>query len=256
MNYTKLGLVIFMSVMLHPCLGKPSSNQDLVNQMVQRQENMETELRELRGRVETLEHKLQTKEARDHSSSTNDSLPDRAKKTKVHVYDHANRSSDSDEDGTRYFLPPEQKEVSSPEDKFTTARNLITTRQYDEAKTLLKEVIEELPKDKLSIDSYYWLGEIEFINGRYEAAAVSFGDSYGLYEKLKKTDPSVIDSKAPNSLIQLSRCFNKLEKREKALATLKQVDTEFPDHPKKLIGMMAKRARKEIDTRRSVKPKD
>lgn len=246
MKKTSLLFLTMSFVLLQGWSASSAMDKSVTAQLLQRQTEMENELRELRGRIETLEHRLQETPA---STSQTTQEP------RMHVFDQASRPPEADTDGTRYFLPPEEKKVQGAEEKFTTARNLIAIRKYAEAQTFLKEIIQENPNHKIGIDAHYWLGEIEFINGRYEPAAVEFGDSYARYESLKKKDKTIKESKAAHSLIQLARCLNKLGKKEKALATLNQYDKEFPNHHQKIVGVMAKRAKKEIAPQSSIPSK-
>lgn len=210
-----------------------------ISEILQRQTDMENEIRELRGELEVLKHSLLSKGsniAKDPILPSDPSLTSRT-------------APETLADGTHYLKSPSENkdQANTPEEQFKQAHELITTRNYDKAKIILNDLVSKHPHDKIAIDACYWLGEIAFINGNHESAAISFGDSYGVYEKLKAKDKTVKDSsKAANSLIQLSRSFNKLGKKQQAKATLEQVGKEFPKHPRKIISVMTERARKEI----------
>lgn len=222
-------------------------NESTAQDILQRQVTMEAEMRRLTGRIEELEHKLALKAATTEVSSNKKPLKNSSEKSLV------SGPIALKSDGTRDLAPSEDSVLTTTHEKYRKARDLITARQYEEASTLLKEVTHESPKSILSIDAYYWLGEIHFINGKHEGAAVYFGDSYKIYEYLKTSNPEVRASKAPNSLIQLARCLNKLGKKEKAMATLKQLEKEFPNPTRKIVAIMAQRARQEINVSRTSK---
>lgn len=259
------------------CPLKVQAQDPTLEEMVSRQTEMENELRELRGRIEMLEHQSHQQVRASNETRGDSPSVQQSELSSQNDQGGADPSTDTmpqddvQADGTHFLKPHYKKNASKPlsaeerkalssseskedsqalseeKDPLKRARDLITEGHYDQAKNILKAFIKKYPQDTRSIDAFYWLGEMKFLNGDYEPAAVYFGDSCGIYEKLKKTHKQLKEtSRAANSLIQLARCLKQLGKNQEAKTTLEHARQEFKEHPKKMVSVMMARAQKEI----------
>ena len=132
----------------------------------------------------------------------------------------------------RFKMMEEQKNSSKNQEENTdTKKDLTGKKVYDEAYTALKEgkykeaedifrtFIEKYPEDKLVGNANYWLGETYYAQGLYSEAIGFFAKGISVYKD---------NIKAPDNLLKLGLCMEKLGKKDEACGAFKNLSVEFP----------------------------
>ena len=117
---------------------------------------------------------------------------------------------------------PDNKIIDlSPDEQFQIAFDLLRSQQFDQAKKALEDFIDNNSDNQLAGSSYYWLGEIHLLKKNYREAALVFAEGYQKY-------PNSV--KSPESLYKLAETLVKIEKKEEACNTLRQLILKYPNN--------------------------
>lgn len=108
----------------------------------------------------------------------------------------------------------------SPDEQYQFAFDLLRSQKLDQAKKALEEFIVKNENHVLAGSANYWIGEIVYLKGDYKEAALIFAEGYQKYPESKKV---------PDVLFKLSISLSKINKKEQACVTLKELINEFPD---------------------------
>ena len=120
----------------------------------------------------------------------------------------------------------ELKELSkSPSKIYKYAYDMLVIENYIEAENAFKVFIGEHPKDPLTSNAYYWLGETYYVQKKFQLAAISFARGYQNFPK---------GNKALDQLFKLSLTFINMGKYEDACASFSKLESEFPKAPKRI----------------------
>jgi tol-pal system protein YbgF len=123
----------------------------------------------------------------------------------------------------------------SPQSQYNFAFGLLRQNDYVAAEQAFGEFLSLYPSDALASNAQYWLGESYFARKEYDRAAQAFLAGYQKYPK---------GSKAPDSLLKLAMSLSNLEQKQEACAAFKQLDKDFPSAPPSLQRLsVAERAR-------------
>lgn len=115
----------------------------------------------------------------------------------------------------------EQKEQQAYNKAFT----LIKEKKYSQAIEELKNFLKAYPaKDdgssKYALNAYYWLGELYFLQGQFEPAALQF-------KTVVKKFPG--KTKVPDAMLKLGIISANLGKKTEAKQTFQDIKKRFPD---------------------------
>jgi tol-pal system protein YbgF len=113
-------------------------------------------------------------------------------------------------------LPP----GASPREQYEYATNLIQRGAYDQAEVALKSFIQQNPKDSLTGNAQYWLGETYYVRNDFKNAAVAFAEGYQKYPESQK---------APDNLLKLAMALGQQGQKENACVALRQLEKRYPD---------------------------
>ena len=116
-----------------------------------------------------------------------------------------------------------------PQEAFEKSKNYIRQGNYDKAEIALKTFVDTFKDHVLLGSGYYYLGELYYIQEKFEAALSIFAQGY-------KSQPA--GEKAPDILLKMAQCFHSLKQIDKACTTLTQLDKNFPrleDHLQPLV---------------------
>lgn len=224
---------------LNPGLPVATGNA-AVNQMDDRLSQLENQVRDLRGKLEELQHQLKVL-----PQTISKPLAEESKDQISRLFSQEEEKKNRQDKANRLM-----SESQSPEDEGSTlkggpalqryeeAQEYLAQQSYPEAERALKDIIHHYPADPLVINATYWLGETYYVQKDYAHAAVAFGDAYKAYRKLdKSTDVKnrearkISFAKAPEALVKLAICLKALGKDAQACVTLDQLRSEFPRLP-------------------------
>lgn len=121
---------------------------------------------------------------------------------------------------TASLAPQPALPAGTPKAQYDYALSLMLKKQdFARAETALKAFIEKNPKDKLTGNAYYWLGETYYVRKSYQDAAFSFAEGFQKFPK---------NNKAPDSLLKLGMSLERLKKRKEACTAYSRLLGTFP----------------------------
>jgi tol-pal system protein YbgF len=109
---------------------------------------------------------------------------------------------------------------ASPREQYEYATNLIQRGAYDQAEIALRSFIQQHPKDELTGNAQYWLGETYYVRNDFKTAAVAFAEGYQKYPESQK---------APDNLLKLGMALGQQGQKENACVALRQLEKRYPD---------------------------
>ncbi len=108
----------------------------------------------------------------------------------------------------------------TPEQQYDQALRLMLQKQdFATAETALRRFIDEYPKNDLTGNAYYWLGETHYVRKNYQDAAFTFAEGFQKFPK---------GMKAPDSLLKLGMTLAQLDKVKEACTAFARLLRNFP----------------------------
>jgi len=134
------------------------------------------------------------------------------------------RSNDGGEPPKPKAAPsPPQVSAAAPttaKGQYDRAYEYLRTGSYDNAAAGFKKFVEDHPDHALSSNAMFWHGETFYVRKNYAEAARIFLDGYKKYPK---------GNKAPDSLYKLGRSLALINEKKPACATLRKLLKTFPN---------------------------
>lgn len=122
-------------------------------------------------------------------------------------------------------LPPAISETGSSKELYETAYGYLLQQDYGAAEAAFDEFLRRYPRDQLTADAQYWLGETLFVQRRYKPAGQAFLRVIQQYRQ---------SPKAANSLLMLAMSLEQLGQKDCALFT--ELETKHPNAPQDVKG--------------------
>jgi len=120
-------------------------------------------------------------------------------------------------------LAQAQASTGSPRSDYNRAFGMIKQRKYAEAEAEFKAFISRYPKNALSGNAQYWLGETYFARKQDKKAADAFLRGYTRFRT---------SAKAPDSLLKLGITLARLGQKDAACSAFDEMRIEFPRTPR------------------------
>jgi tol-pal system protein YbgF len=117
-------------------------------------------------------------------------------------------------------ISSEGPKAGDPQTMYDAAFLSLRQARYDEAESRLKTFLKANPKHRLAENAKYWLGETYYVRGKFQEAAVSFGEGFQQFPT---------GSKAPDSLLKLAMSLGSINKKQDACTTLGELKKRFPN---------------------------
>ncbi len=133
-------------------------------------------------------------------------------------------------------IPTEAKPSGDPREDYNAAFRVLQKGDYPGAEAAFSAFLTNHKDHALAGNASYWLGETYYVRGQFEKAAVTFADAYKSYRK---------SPKAPDSLLKLGFSMRKLGKEQQSCAAYGQLLKEYPNSSKVIV-QLAQTARKEL----------
>lgn len=105
---------------------------------------------------------------------------------------------------------------------YENAFALLKGGNYESAAEQFENFITRYPEHVLTSNAQYWLGETFYVRGQYQQAARIFAESYQQFPK---------GSKAPDNLLKLGMSLAAAGSQEDACVALGQIKKDFPEGP-------------------------
>jgi tol-pal system protein YbgF len=128
--------------------------------------------------------------------------------------DSAGRSSDRP--------PPASESGAAGGDtrgEFSAAMNLLAKARYDEARAAFRSFADTHPKDDLTPQAVYWIGDIAYVQKDYDNATRAFA------EVIKKYPNSV---RAPDSMLKLGQALIAAGQKKEGCTALAALPAKYP----------------------------
>ena len=204
-----------------------------------RLQQMETQIRELTGRVEEqsyhineLKQKLlNVQNAQIQSQTQTQALKAGAGASQIAVPTRDVSAVVAKDSGLNFNPPkisgmktatPSPTEVGSadnPTAQYEQAYANLKAKNYDAAKTGFEGFLSFHKDHALAANAKYWLGETYYVRGEYKAAAKMFAEGFQAYPDSAKT---------PDMLLKLGMSLAGMEKTKDACVALSQLPVKFP----------------------------
>jgi len=113
---------------------------------------------------------------------------------------------------------PEQKGFENASAHYSHAFKLMNDRKFAEASTSFEDFVTKYPKDPLTANAYYWLGESYYVRSKFSDAAEGFRKGFEAAPK---------GQKAPDNLLKLSMSLSALKRKDQACVVLKQLISKY-----------------------------
>lgn len=118
----------------------------------------------------------------------------------------------------------------SPRQLYDTGYNHLMANDYGAAETTFRTFLSNYPKNDLSGNAQYWLGETYFARGDFKTAANEFLKGYKSYKGSQK---------APDNLLKLGMSLQRLGQSEAACQTFNELKSRYkslPGHIARKVG--------------------
>ncbi|WP_144776573.1 tol-pal system protein YbgF [Marinobacter maritimus] len=116
----------------------------------------------------------------------------------------------------REYRQPEAEERKA----YQAIQDLIhSQKKYDEAISRIYEFIDKYPEGDLTVNAYYWLGEVYLVKPQLEQARQAFSIVATRYADHRK---------APDAVYKLGVTLNRLGKKTEARRQMEQVVNDYP----------------------------
>lgn len=106
--------------------------------------------------------------------------------------------------------------------QYEDAFSMLVKHDYDRAEQAFRAFVQDNPQDPLAGNAQYWLGETFYVRQRYQDAAVAFLEGYQKYPK---------SPKAADNLLKLGMALAQVGQKAEACTSFARLQREFPDAP-------------------------
>ncbi len=189
-------------------------------------------IREMNGKVESIEYRLNTLEKKMEMIDKDIEL--RFSQLKKHADSSpAPKTTNNDKKktpNTALKAPAGTK----PAELYEKALTDLKANKLADAETKFSQFLNSYPKDALAGNAQYWLGEVYYKQQNFAKAAVAFREGYSKYSE---------GTKGPDCLLKLGLSMKALDKKEEACTAFTNIPTIFS----KVNPDISARAKKEAE---------
>ncbi|MCK7544167.1 tol-pal system protein YbgF [Marinobacter bryozoorum] len=190
-------------------------------------ERLQREVRDLRGEVEQQQHQLDqlTRQSRERYIDLDQRLLELSEQRQQTRASSGNRSGDTAAPGSQERQTPQtvSKEYREPSEEERQAYDRIQKliqeqKAYDQAIGELYDFVSEYPEGDLTVNAYYWLGEVYLVKPQLEQAKQAFTIVATRYQDHRK---------APDALYKLGVVHDRMGEKEQAERYMKRVVDQY-----------------------------
>ena len=234
MNKRLISAAVLALGITSPVLGFAAQNgyqQSAQSELLIMVQQLQDEVRALRGQLETQQYKLQKLESSEADryrdmdrriGALTASMASGAGGAALPADSSSTASNTPDPAPTSANTPPASTSTSDIDDNqaYNDAFALVRNRQFDEALTAFNAFISDYPQSSLLANAWYWKGEILLSQQKFDDASLAF-------IKVVKEYPQA--NKVPDALYKLGVASVQSGKDSQAQQAFKQVMTDYPD---------------------------
>ncbi|MEW6332097.1 MAG: tol-pal system protein YbgF [Pseudomonadota bacterium] len=203
--------VVEMGVGGAPASSPPS--REVLADLLQQLESLQTELRSLRGQVEVQTNEIERLKARQRDLLAD--IDRRVGELERRGTTGAPAASAAPVAAAPAITPQEQKD-------YDTAFTLMKQGQYDRAAKGFRDFLANHPQSTLRDNARYWLGEAYYVKRDFRKALAEF-------TRLGSDHPE--SPKLPDAMLKIGYCRYDLGEWAKAREALNQVIARYPGQP-------------------------
>ncbi|MBL3825461.1 MULTISPECIES: tol-pal system protein YbgF [Marinobacter] len=185
-------------------------------------QQLQGEVRRLQGEVEEQRHLINRlqQQGRDRYIDLDQRILDLSEKVASQPAPEASTASNSTASGSapaaREYRQPDAEERKAYEQIQDLIRN---QKKYDEAISRIYEFIDEYPEGDLTVNAYYWLGEVYLVKPQLEQAKQAFTIVATRFSDHRK---------APDAVYKLGVTHDRLGEKDQARRTMQTVIEDYP----------------------------
>jgi len=208
------------------------SSQSALADLVNRTQRMESEIRDLRGELESKTHALeqQQKATEQRLDSVTAALTAVAPTASVGLGSAPTASLASAAPPAKTGNPlagalggvSESGVPGLGQTDYQRAFDLLRAGKYGSAVTGLQDFIRKYPQSSLVVDAYYWLGQAQYVLGQNDAAIKSLSTVETQYAQ---------SSLAPEAMLRLAEVYQSTGQTAKARTVLNRILKQYPSTP-------------------------
>jgi tol-pal system protein YbgF len=204
---------------------RKSGNSQATAELFYMIQQLQQTVRELQGQVEEQGNQIQRlqRQGRDRYVDLDQRILDLSKAVEEGAENNAGsaENADSGDDGrlqpARVYRSPDQEEQEVYNDIISLIRD---EKDFDTAIGRLYEFIDKYPEGDLTVNAYYWLGEVYLAKPQLEQAKQAFTIVATRYADHRK---------APDAIYKLGVTLDRLDESEEAQRRMKSVVNDYPD---------------------------
>ncbi len=204
---------------------KAANNSQASAELFYMIQQLQQTIRELQGRVEEQGHQIDRlqRQGRDRYVDLDQRILDLSKAMEARADNavEAAQNADSEDAGrlqpARVYRSPEPEEQKVYNDIISLIRD---DKAFDTAIGRLYEFIDEYPEGDLTVNAYYWLGEVYLAKPQLEQAKQAFTIVATRYADHRK---------APDAIYKLGVALDRLGENEAADRRMQSVMETYPD---------------------------
>lgn len=201
----------------------PQASGPLTLQDEDRMTRLEDQMRDLTGKVETLNNAISQLGARLDKLSSDVDMRLTALEHGAPAGGNAPPAAPGRAPATASANAP----ATTPNQQYQAAFALLRQADYPGAEQALRAFVTQHPKDPLAGDAQYWLGETFYVRKNWKDAAIAFAEGYQKYPK---------SGKAPDDLLKLAMSLGNMGQKTNACTALQRLDHDFPQMPASVRG--------------------
>lgn len=185
-------------------------------------QQLQGEVRRLKGETEEQRHLIERlqKQGRDRYIDLDQRILDLSEKLSEQAQAAPTSESAAEEGGSEKIREYRQPDAEERE-AYQAIQDLIQKqKKYDEAISKLYEFIDTYPEGDLTVNAYYWLGEVYLAKPKPEQARQAFSIVATRYPDHRK---------APDAVYKLGVALDKLDEQAEARQHMERVLKDYPD---------------------------
>ncbi len=199
---------------------KPSPTREALADLLQQLDALQTEVRDLRGKIEVQGYEIERLKARQR-----DVLGDmdrRISALEQRGAASALSAAAAPGQGAAVTAPVPAAVSAAEQHDYDAAFDLLKQGNYDPAAKAFRNFIAKYPQSALRDNAQYWLAQAYYVVRNFRQALDEFG-------KVVSDFPS--STKAQDAALKIGYCHYELGEWSKARASLKQVSARYPGTP-------------------------
>ncbi|MBY6070367.1 tol-pal system protein YbgF [Marinobacter salsuginis] len=199
-----------------------TSNSQATAELFYMIQQLQGEVRRLQGQVEEQRHQIERlqQQGRDRYIDLDQRILDLSEKVASQPAPAASTGNDSTPSGpapaAKEYRQPGAEERKAYEQIQDLIRN---QKKYDEAISRIYEFIDEYPEGDLTVNAYYWLGEVYLVKPQLEQAKQAFTIVATRFADHRK---------APDAVYKLGVTHDRLGEKEQARRSMQTVIEDYP----------------------------